>query len=108
MNLQDYYLHISQDYPVANWNFFAAGRQAKRFLPCKIRQEIAAAHDALNKIYQGFLLKVAIFADKSIEKRDLFRKIIVTRDTAQPWYDDNGILTVSVYDFLLDRTIIEK
>ena len=39
---------------------------------------------------------------------DSFKKIIVTRDTAQPWYDDNGILTVSIYDFLLDRTIIEK
>ena len=39
---------------------------------------------------------------------DSFKKIIVTRDTAQPWYDDNGILTVSIYDFLLDRTIIGK
>ena len=38
---------------------------------------------------------------------DSFRKIIVTRETAQPWYDENGILTVSVYDFLLDRTILE-
>ncbi|MBP5155297.1 MAG: ATP-binding protein, partial [Clostridia bacterium] len=39
---------------------------------------------------------------------DSFKKIIVTRDTAQPWYDDKGILTVSIYDFLLDRSIIEK
>ncbi|MBR4895926.1 MAG: ATP-binding protein [Clostridia bacterium] len=38
---------------------------------------------------------------------DSFRKIIVTRDTAHPWYDENGILTVNVYDFLLDRTILE-
>ena len=38
---------------------------------------------------------------------DSFRKIIVTRETAQPWYDENGILTVNVYDFLLDRTILE-
>ena len=39
---------------------------------------------------------------------DSFKKIIVTREPAQPWYDDNGILTVSIYDFLLERTIIEK
>ena len=38
---------------------------------------------------------------------DWFRKIIVTRDTAKPWYDENGILTVNIYDFLLDRTILE-
>lgn len=39
---------------------------------------------------------------------DSFKKIIVTRDTVRPWYDENGILTVSIYDFLLDRTILEK
>lgn len=39
---------------------------------------------------------------------DSFKKIIVTRDTVQPWYDENGILTVSIYDFLLDGTILEK
>ena len=38
---------------------------------------------------------------------DSFRKIIVTRDTAHPWYDENGILTVNIYDFLLDRTRLE-
>ena len=38
---------------------------------------------------------------------DSFRKIIVTRDTVQPWYDENGILTVNVYDFLLDQSILE-
>ena len=38
---------------------------------------------------------------------DSFKKIIVTRDTTQPWFDDNGILTVSIYDFLLDPTIME-
>ena len=37
---------------------------------------------------------------------DSFRKIIVTRDTARPWYDENGIMTVSIYDFLLDGNIL--
>ena len=39
---------------------------------------------------------------------DSFKKIIVTREPSPPWYDDNGILTVSVYDFLLDRSILER
>ena len=38
---------------------------------------------------------------------DSFKKIVVTRDTAQPLYDNQGILTVNIYDFLLDRSILE-
>ncbi len=39
---------------------------------------------------------------------DSFRKIIVTKDIVQPYYDDYGILTVSIYDFLLDTRILGK
>ncbi len=39
---------------------------------------------------------------------DSFKKIIVTKDIVSPYYDDNGILTVNIYDFLLDPTCIEK
>ncbi len=39
---------------------------------------------------------------------DSFKKIIVTKDLVQPYYDDYGILTVNIYDFLLDPHIIEK
>ena len=38
---------------------------------------------------------------------DSFRKIIVTGDAVPAQYDDNGILTVNVYDFLLDKHIME-
>ncbi|MBR4752837.1 MAG: ATP-binding protein [Thermoguttaceae bacterium] len=38
---------------------------------------------------------------------DSFKKIVVTRDAGKPRYDENGILTVNVYDFLLDSTILE-
>ncbi len=33
---------------------------------------------------------------------DSFKKIIVTKDVVQPHYDEYGILTVNIYDFLLD------
>ena len=39
---------------------------------------------------------------------DSFRKIIITKDIIQPYYDDYGILTVNIYDFLLDPQVIEK
>ena len=38
---------------------------------------------------------------------DSFKKIVVTKDIIQPFYDDYGILTVSIYDFLLDEKILE-
>lgn len=39
---------------------------------------------------------------------DSFKKIVVTRDPVKPYYDDYGILTVNVYDFLLDPAVLEK
>ena len=40
---------------------------------------------------------------KKIE--DSFKKIIVTKDIVPATYDDNGVLTVNIYDFLLDKTV---
>ena len=39
---------------------------------------------------------------------DSFKKIVITKDIVQPCYDDYGILTVNIYDFLLDPQILEK
>ena len=39
---------------------------------------------------------------------DSFKKIVITRDVGPAWYDDNGILTISIYDFLLDKDIFQK
>ena len=39
---------------------------------------------------------------------DSFKKIIITKDIVQPYYDDYGILTVNIYDFLLDPHVLER
>ena len=39
---------------------------------------------------------------------DSFKKIIVTKDIVAPYYDEHGILTVNIYDFLLEPTWIEN
>ena len=39
---------------------------------------------------------------------DSFKKIVITKDIVQPYYDDYGILTVNIYDFLLEPQILEK
>lgn len=38
---------------------------------------------------------------------DSFRKLIVTKDMVPPFYDDNGILTVNLYDFLLEPEYLD-
>ena len=37
---------------------------------------------------------------------DSFKKIVVTKDVILPYYDDNGVLFVSIYDFLLDTRLL--
>lgn len=39
---------------------------------------------------------------------DSFRKIIVTKDIVPAHYDENGILTLNIYDFLLNPASMEK
>ncbi len=39
--------------------------------------------------------------------RDSFRKVIVRKDIGKRWYDENGILNISVTDFLLDKELLE-
>lgn len=39
---------------------------------------------------------------------DSFKKIIITKDIVQPYYDEWGILTVNIYDFLLIPDILTK
>lgn len=39
---------------------------------------------------------------------DSFKKIIVTKDMVPPYYDEYGILTLNIYDFLLDPKSLEK
>lgn len=39
---------------------------------------------------------------------DSFKKIIITRDIVPALYDDYGILTMNIYDFLLDSKSLER
>lgn len=44
--------------------------------------------------------------DKVICKQ--FEKIVITKDIVQPYYDEYGILTVNIYDFLLNPQLLEN
>lgn len=39
---------------------------------------------------------------------DSFQKIVVTKDIVSPHYDEHGILTVNIYDFLLSPDILTR
>lgn len=38
---------------------------------------------------------------------DAFKKIIFTKDTPAPYYNDSGVLVMSIYDFLLNENSLE-
>ena len=38
---------------------------------------------------------------------DSFKKIVITFDTPKPFYNDDGILMMNVYDFLLNMDSLE-
>lgn len=38
---------------------------------------------------------------------DSFKKIIIVKDIIKPWFDDDGILTMSVFDFLLNENSLD-
>lgn len=38
---------------------------------------------------------------------DSFKKIVITKDIVPAYYDENGVLTINVYEFLLDLSSIE-
>ncbi len=40
--------------------------------------------------------------------KDFFKKIIVTKTTAKPWTDEDGILHVGLIDFLLDESLLDR
>lgn len=53
-------------------------------------------------------------AEKAAQERrpllrtgDGFKKIVVTKDALAPLYDDNGILTMNIFDFLLDSNSLD-
>ena len=39
---------------------------------------------------------------------DSFRKIVITKDIVPAHYDEHGILTINIYDFLLDTSSIDR
>ena len=39
---------------------------------------------------------------------DFFKKIIITKDAPAPYYNDDGVLVMSVYDFLLNEGSLDN
>lgn len=39
---------------------------------------------------------------------DSFKKIIITKNTPAPYYNDSGVLIMNIYDFLLNENSLEQ
>lgn len=70
-------------------------------------------NDGMNKYYIQSALSIDD-RDKEqteirpfIATRDFFKKIIITKTRMKPWVDDNGIIHMGLYDFLLDENCLK-
>lgn len=54
--------------------------------------------DCFKTVLNGYLRK---------DNMDVFKKIVVTKDIVPKHYDENGILTVNIYEFLFNPGSIE-
>lgn len=39
--------------------------------------------------------------------KDFFKKIVITKTLAKPWIDNNGIIHIGIYDFLLNDNLLD-
>lgn len=39
---------------------------------------------------------------------DFFKKIIITKDAPAPYYNDDGVLVMGIYDFLLSENSLDN
>lgn len=78
------------------------GKQIRKSLECDF-----VANRGNDRCYIQSALQIPTAEKEGSEKASLraigdsFRKIVLVRDVVKPLYDDEGILTMSVYDFLL-------
>ena len=86
----------------------ADGRQAKKQLEIDF-----IANRGSQRYYIQSAFSLPDDAKRAQEKaslttaRDSFKKIIIVKDVIKPWHDDDGVLTMSVYDFLLNENSLE-
>ena len=66
-----------------------------------------------NRIYIQSALSINERSKQEQEKKSLkniddsFKKIVVAKTGLNPMYDDDGILTIDLFDFLLDKSFLE-
>lgn len=73
---------------------FVCNKGSKRYY---IQSALALADEAKEKQEQRSLLMT----------QDAFKKIIITKDTLAPLYNEDGVLVMSIFDFLLNENSLE-
>ena len=73
---------------------FVCNKGSKRYY---VQSAFAISDDAKMQQESNSLLRID----------DTFKKIIVVKDNPAPWYTDDGILVISVYDFLLNADSLD-
>lgn len=74
---------------------FVCNKASKRYY---IQSAFAIPDRDKMKQEQGSLMRI----------EDSFKKIIIMKDVPAPWYTEEGVLVMGIYDFLMDRDSLDK
>lgn len=66
-------------------------------------------NDLINRMHNGMIKVVTGIQEKAslVNVNDSFKKIIVVKDVVNVTRDEDGITTMSIYDFLLKENSLE-
>lgn len=56
-------------------------------------------------MFSGFHVDLGVVQIMNV--KDSFKKIVLVKDIINPWIDEKGVMTMSVYDFLLKENSLE-
>lgn len=83
----------------------------------KLQQKQLEVDFVVNKVPQKLYIQSTLSMEGEQKRRqelrplttikDHFRKVVITKTHAKPWVDEMGILHVGLYQFLLDKSLID-
>ena len=100
---------LNVDTGVTYKNFVKDGHSGRRQFEVDF-----VVNNASSRVYiqSALMIPDQVKMDQELESLrqipDAFRKVVITSGNFKPWYNEEGILFVPLFDFLLDKNLLEK
>ena len=84
------------------------GRQVRRQLEVDFVANLGSRRYYIQSAFEIGTVEKMEQEQQSFRKiNDSFRKILIQKDSVRPWHNENGVLIISIFDFLLHPESID-